>query len=68
MFSAINNNKYNVLNMKPITQIQLAAAYSSLINCLKDKCSLVHDSLFFPLLLYLGKKIFFFVMNQISKS
>jgi dynein assembly factor 5 len=28
-----------------------AGVYSSLINCLKEKCATVHDSLFFPLLL-----------------
>jgi hypothetical protein len=46
----------DVFNMQTFQYTQqllysYAGVYSSLINCLKEKCATVHDSLFFPLLL-----------------
>ena len=46
----------DVFNMQTFNYTQqllysYAGVYSSLINCLKEKCATVHDSLFFPLLL-----------------
>jgi dynein assembly factor 5 len=45
-----------------------AGVYSSLINCLKEKCAIFHDQLFFPLLLLISVPETISIRKEINTS
>ena len=45
-----------------------AGVYTSLINCLKENCAIVHDSLFFPLLLLVSHPDTIGIRNDITQT
>jgi hypothetical protein len=63
----------DVFNMQTFQYTQqllysYAGVYTSLINCLKEHCATVHDSLFFPLLLLVSHPDIIDIRNEITQT